>query len=55
MRKITADCTGCGACAEVCPVNAIHPTGDAFQITPEECTDCGLCDDTCPVNAIESE
>ncbi|MBU0573085.1 MAG: 4Fe-4S binding protein [Candidatus Margulisiibacteriota bacterium] len=55
MRRITTDCTGCGACAEVCPVKAIHPTGDKYLIVEEECTNCGQCDDICPVEAIETE
>ena len=54
-RKITIDCTGCGACAEVCPEKAIHPAGDKYLIVPEECTDCGACDTACPVEAIDVE
>jgi len=54
MYKISADCTGCGACVEVCPSAAIHPQGDVYMIGPE-CTDCGLCEQECPVNAISEE
>jgi NAD-dependent dihydropyrimidine dehydrogenase PreA subunit len=54
MYKISADCTGCGACVEVCPAGAIHPQGDVYMID-QECTDCGICEQECPVNAISEE
>ncbi|RKU25358.1 ferredoxin [Candidatus Poribacteria bacterium] len=48
------------ACAEVCPVECIHPMRDeeAFEevemlyIDPEECIDCDVCVAECPVEAI---
>ncbi|MBE0576229.1 MAG: 4Fe-4S binding protein [Desulfuromonadales bacterium] len=51
---ITADCTTCGTCEPVCPVNAISE-GDPYVIDKETCTDCGACDDVCPVDAIKWE
>lgn len=47
-------CTGCGACAAVCPHGAIalRSDGDGFlypQIRAALCTECGLCDRTCPL------
>ena len=48
------------ACADVCPVDCIHPRKDEadFQsepqlyINPDECIDCGACVPVCPVTAI---
>ncbi len=52
---ITDDCTNCGACADVCPVDAISDTGEVHAIDQDACTDCGACDDACPVEAIKWE
>jgi len=48
-----ADCSGCEACANICPKNAIKMTRDAEgfaypKINPELCIKCGRCDATCP-------
>lgn len=48
-------CTGCEACANVCPRNAIIMTPDwrGFkypQIDQKKCINCGLCQKTCPIN-----
>ena len=53
-HKISDDCTACGSCAEVCPVEAITE-GDIYVIDAELCTDCGTCVDECPVDAISEE
>ena len=47
-------CTGCGACYNKCPVNAIvmKPDAEGFSfpsINSEQCIHCGLCLKTCPV------
>jgi len=44
-------CTGCGACVEVCPVNAIKIENDKAVVS-DECVDCGACIGQCPVEAI---
>lgn len=48
-----ADCSGCEACANVCPRNAIVMRRDAEgfaypKIRRELCIACGRCDSTCP-------
>jgi NAD-dependent dihydropyrimidine dehydrogenase PreA subunit len=45
-------CTGCGSCAEVCPVDAIK-VNDKATVDEDECIDCGTCVDECPEEAIE--
>lgn len=46
-------CTGCGACVDVCPVEAITLNDDAKAcVNADECTDCGACVDECPSEAI---
>lgn len=44
-------CTACGACVEVCPVEAITMPEKAV-IDAETCTEYGVCVDECPVDAI---
>jgi NAD-dependent dihydropyrimidine dehydrogenase PreA subunit len=45
------DCVGCGACADVCPENAIK-VDDVAIINQDVCISCGLCIDECPAGAI---
>ncbi len=55
-----ADCSGCEACANICPRNAIamirDPEGFAYpQINHKLCISCGRCDSTCPsLNYVKS-
>jgi len=44
-------CTGCGSCAEVCPVEAIK-VSDKAKVDEDTCIDCGTCVDECPEEAI---
>jgi UDP-glucose 4-epimerase len=48
-------CIECGACQEVCYVNAITlPSADHGQgVIAESCLGCGRCAQVCPVGAIE--
>lgn len=48
-----ADCSGCEACANICPKNAVemHRDAEGFAyptINRELCVSCGKCDATCP-------
>lgn len=51
-------CTGCSACMNACPHNAITMQGDAYgfvypSISQDSCVDCGLCKRVCPaVNEV---
>ncbi len=48
-------CTGCEACVEECPSEAISMAGDKAVIDVDACVDCGACVDVCPVEAISME
>ncbi|MCB2171621.1 electron transfer flavoprotein subunit alpha [archaeon] len=48
---VTSDCTGCGACVDVCPFGAIEMK-DGKAVITEACRACGQCIDVCPVGAI---
>lgn len=46
-------CTGCSACANICPKDAIHMTTDergfiVSEIDSDKCISCSLCKKTCP-------
>ena len=49
-------CTGCGTCANRCPVGAIHLSPqERFLIDLDTCADCGCCLRVCDVGAVGSE
>ncbi len=50
-----AECTKCGVCQDVCPVDAIsieHGGAKVINIDRRKCTLCLKCTDVCPTNAI---
>ncbi|OHD65461.1 MAG: hypothetical protein A2176_13065 [Spirochaetes bacterium RBG_13_51_14] len=51
LASISEECTSCGACVEVCPVNAIAMNGIA-SVKADDCMGCGLCATVCPVSAV---
>ena len=52
--KVNKDtCIGCGACVDMCPVQAITLVDGKASINPDICVSCGSCVGTCPANAIE--
>ena len=54
--KVNADtCTGCGACVDACPSEAIEMQDGKAVIDADKCVDCGVCVDECPVEAISME
>lgn len=58
MKQIIYDirqCTGCGACSQICPKGAVTMEADEEgflfpKIDQQRCNDCGICRRTCPVN-----
>lgn len=53
--KITDDCISCGACADICPADAItFNRGNYGQavIDKRKCKSCEICIDYCPADAI---
>ena len=47
------ECTGCGACVEACPVEALKLEGDYPVVDREWCIGCGVCSTVCPSDAAK--
>lgn len=60
LKQVKNDtCTGCGACLNACPKNAITMQSDEFGfykpvIDNEKCINCGLCEKVCPIDKFNS-
>lgn len=51
-----AKCTGCGTCADICPVQNIKLENRVPQPTSQEyCLNCGQCVSVCPTSALSIE
>ena len=47
------ECIGCGACAEICPVNAVAMDDDELPVVELDwCIGCGVCMVSCPAVVI---
>ncbi|KAF5415954.1 MAG: NAD(P)H-quinone oxidoreductase subunit I, chloroplastic [Candidatus Methanophagaceae archaeon] len=46
-------CAYCGACATVCPTEAISLMGVWIDLKEEECNNCKACVNICPIGALE--
>ena len=53
--RITGACTGCRACAAVCPQNCIDFTRTPAVIRQANCLHCGACQAACPHGAVREE
>ena len=52
--RITAECTGCGACLKACPAECISgEKKKPHRIDAARCTRCGACRNVCRFDAIE--
>jgi coenzyme F420-reducing hydrogenase beta subunit len=54
------DCTGCSACAHICPKNCIGLLSDNYgflypHINNDICVNCGICENICPVLNIAEQ
>jgi len=51
-----ARCTGCGACAAVCPTDCLAMAGPLPWLPrPLDCVACGACVLVCPADAVRLE
>jgi ferredoxin len=52
MRVNAEQCTGCGACVEICPNEAMQLRDGLIVLDQAICSQCQVCIDVCPVGAI---
>jgi len=48
-------CIGCGACIEICPVDALELKDDIAVVDKDWCIGCGVCATVCPSEAVTME
>jgi len=46
------ECSGCGECATICPVEAVQMKDGVPTIDPDWCIGCGVCATVCPTEAV---
>jgi len=47
-----AECIGCGACADICPVDAVKMIENKPEVDQDWCIGCGVCAVSCPAEVI---
>ena len=52
--RTTEQCTGCGVCSEICPVENIRMQGDQ-PVWLKQCENCLACYNWCPEQAIQND
>ena len=52
-ETIEEDCTGCGACVDICPADVITIENDIAIVDKDWCIGCGVCVSKCSNNAIK--
>ncbi len=56
IRETDLDaCIGCGACAEICPVDAVVMADERPVVDQDWCIGCSVCAVSCPTGAISIE
>ncbi|GAO01470.1 ferredoxin [Anaeromyxobacter sp. PSR-1] len=59
--RVVRSCSGCGACAKICPTAALRaaasPSRFVLELTPAACLGpaCGVCALACPIGAISTD
>ena len=46
------ECIGCGACADICPVDAVKMVEEKPRVDQDWCIGCGVCAIQCPADVI---
>jgi MinD superfamily P-loop ATPase len=53
MRETNSnECSGCGECATICPVEAVRMEDGVPIIDCDWCIGCGVCATVCPTDAV---
>jgi uncharacterized protein (DUF362 family)/Pyruvate/2-oxoacid:ferredoxin oxidoreductase delta subunit len=49
---LQGECSGCGQCVEICPVQAVRLDGKGAKFDYDRCIRCYCCQEVCPADAI---
>lgn len=50
---LIGNCTGCGTCIDLCPLNAVSIINQISKIDYDVCIGCNACMDACPESAMD--